>query len=259
VSIPAVSASCWPVDWSCLSDEEQAAMDADVMARAEALATTALRRLTGNMLGACPVVIRPCTLSCYHSQVADGSWMSPYINTSGRWVNACGCNDGCSCTTLSEVIMPEPVGRIDLVMVDGLTLPSTAYKVQNDNRLLRIDGGVWPTCQDMTLDPTDLGTFAVTYTPGAIVDGLASFMAGLLAKEFAYACMGKSCALPTTVTSIVRQGVSIELATGAFPGNRTGILPIDAWLSVWNPYAVTTPAAVFSPKPKARRTTWAPS
>lgn len=258
MSVPAVTSNCWPVDWSCLSEEERAEMDPDVMVRAEALATSALRRLSGNMLGACPVTVRPCARRCWDSVGMYGTWMAPYINETGSWVNGCGCYDLCSCSTLSEIVLPDGVGRINSITIDGLVIAESAYRVDNGNRLVRIDGESWPVCQDMSLTTADIGSFAITYIPGAVVDGLGSFMAGLLAKEFAYACMGRSCALPTTVTTIARSGVTMELGIGAFPGNRTGIMAVDAWLSVWNPYGVTVPAQIHSPKPLVRRTTWTP-
>lgn len=255
----AISTHCWPVDWSCMPADDFAALDPLVIARAEALATSALRRLSGNLLGACAQTVRPITRRCFADNVGyDGRWLTPYVNAVGSWVNGCGCYDDCMCLRLSEVRLPGPIGRIDTILIDGTTFPESAYRVDNGNRVVRTDGGVWPTAQDMSLSIVDIGSFAITYIQGAVVDGMASFMAGLLAKEFAYACMGESCALPTSVSTIVRNGVTMNFDTGAFPGNRTGIMAVDAWLAVWNPYGVTTPAAVYVPKPLVRKTTWTP-
>ena len=69
----------------------------------------------------------------------------------------------------------------------------------------------------MTLADTEPDTFSVTYLNGYPVDGLGAYAAGVLAMEFAKACTGGKCRLPAGVTSVARQGVSLQIATGAFP------------------------------------------
>jgi hypothetical protein len=90
------------------------------------------------------------------------------------------------------------------VLVDGVAVDPTLYRVDNGDELVRLDGEAWPTTQDMLLDPDQPGTFAVTYLHGVPVDGLGARAAGVLACEFAQAIQGLNCALPPTVTSINR-------------------------------------------------------
>jgi hypothetical protein len=269
--LPPLPDLCWPVDWSCADPSWVEDMDPGVKARAEALAVSTLRSLTAYQVGGCPVTVRPCAESCGRtSYVAApvlsgtssalggpvGQWW-PHIDAGGDWTNtACGCTSGCSCEFVPEVILPGPVGRVDSVYLDGAELDPNAYRVDNGNRLVRMDGGVWPSCQHMARPLGAPGTFGVTYLQGIPVDGLGAFVAGKLAVEFAMACSGGQCALPSGVTSIARQGVTMEVSTGMFPGNVTGIVEVDAWVRIWNPNALVMPSTVWSPDvPRARQVT----
>lgn len=237
---------------------------------AEASAAQTLRMLTGYRVGGCATTVRPCKRSCVPGTwlVAPETWgsyagysgygYSPYVRD-GQWYNACGCqSDNCSCTEVREVYLPGHAGRIDSVQVDGVVLDPTAYRVDNGNQLVRQDGLDWPVCQDMNLPDGQEGTFSVTYLDGNPVDALGAHVAGILAQEFARACVNAACALPDRVQSLTRQGISMQMQPDEteFPGGRTGVRFVDDWIQVWNPTA-SLPAGVYSPDaPKARRTTW---
>lgn len=261
VEIPPLPDTCgWPVDWACYPDSDS--LDPVVKQRAEAMAVQSLRFLTLYQVGGCPITVRPCAQSCLAGVTFyDGRpWMSPHVGVTGQWVNACGCASDCSCGPLSEVILDAPVGRVDEVQVDGEVLDPSTYRVDNGNRLVRQDGGLWPICQDQSQPAGGPGTFTVTYLNGIPVDGYASYVAGLLAAEFAVACGGGQCALPPSVTAVVRQGVTMEFAVGAWPDMRTGILGVDTWLSIFNPASrMSTPVLSSPDVRRARRTTWASS
>lgn len=274
VTIPDLPDYCWPVDWACNQEfyDDLIATEGGqaIAARAEALAAQTLRMLTGYKVGSCPISVRPCQRRCVPSSwlvapaASSGSFAGyagwtfrPYVQD-GRWLNACGCKtDDCGCGNVPEVVLPGPVGAVTSVMLDGATLSPTAYRVDNGNRLVRTDGGTWPTCQDMAAAPDAEGSFVVTYVQGAAVDGLGAYAAGLLAVEYAKACTGGKCRLPSGVSEIARQGITLTLTTGSFPTGYTGIREVDAFLQFWNPYGVRSFAEVFSPDvPTARRTTW---
>lgn len=280
VEIPALPDYCWPVDWSCAQDVYDQ-LDATpegqkVIAQSEAYATQTLRALTNYQLGGCPITVRPCTPRCvpgswmtapvaWQGNWAGGGWstlgFAPFVYN-GKWFNACGCmTRDCSCTSLSILYLPGPVGYVSEVTVDGVVLPATAYRVDNGNELVRLDGESWPACQDMNAPLTgtgsDVGTLGVTYLRGIAPDGLAAAAAGRLAVEFAKSCMGGACQLPTGVTQIVRQGVTMTIPTGAFPDGLTGIREVDAFIRFWNPYSTKSVAEVFSPQQsRTRQTTW---
>jgi hypothetical protein len=81
----------------------------------------------------------------------------------------------------------------------------------------------------------------------------------VLTCEFTKACSGGKCRLPTAVTSIARQGVTMEVSSGMFPDGMTGIREVDAFLSSINPNALRIPPKVWSPDlvtAKHRYPTW---
>jgi len=125
----------------------------------------------------------------------------------------------------------------------------------------------WPTCQDMSLPPTEPNTFEVTYLRGKPVPEYGLWAAGLLACELIKACASPGedclCRLPANVQSVVREGVSIDLEAFRLGGagdplfGRTGIPEVDLWLSTVNPNRLTSRARAYSPdKRPPRRTTW---
>lgn len=261
---------CYPdgTDWLCTySQEELDEMLADpaverVMLRAEALAWSTLSALIGYRLALCPVLVRPCLARCMSGGTWDEapvqrSWMEGPFISGGRWFNACGCRGDCSCTALCEVVMPTPVGGIASVWMDGALLDPTAYRVDNGDRLLRTDGECWPTCQDMTLAPTEVGSFAVSYYPYLAPNDLLRYAAGVLAAEYFKACSGKQCRLPQGVTSISRNGISMEIPSGLFPNGATGLREVDPIIRIYNPNGLKMPSRVLSPdSSRSRVQTW---
>lgn len=246
---------CIEVDWSCMAQEEFDALTPAQVERAELLAQAAIQTLTGHQVGNCPRYIRPCLAGCITSYGPD-SPVAPYIRD-GNWYNACGCRPAdCSCSMLERVIFNDKVASIDGVWIDGVLQDPSNYRVDNDRELVRMGGDLWPTCQDMSL-PAAEAKMVVKYTPGAKMDRLGAFAAGMLAQQFAYACTGQECRLPSYVQSMSRDGVTMDFSEGVFPGNRTGIDEVDIWVASWNPYQVKSPARVFSPDAMPhRQTTW---
>jgi hypothetical protein len=224
----------WPIDPAC-SPDEWAAFSPELQARAGGLATATLRRLTAYRVGGCPIIVRPCAQSCVASLATARGW-GPAQLADGTWVNSCGCSTECSCTALCEVVLVSPVGPVTWVKVDGLVIPPTDYRVDG-NRLVWIGATEcpWPACQDMTATDDEPGTFAVSYLNAHAPDALAAYAAGVLAMEFAKACSGSKCRLPSTVTAVSRQGVSFDLAAGAFNNGMTGIREVDSWIGLWRP------------------------
>jgi hypothetical protein len=246
----------WPLDPACLGTEWDTLTDA-VKERSAALASSTLRRLTGYRVGGCPIVVRPCKAGCadgfvpFYDAYSGGSFR-PGINASGFWINSCGCDSDCSCTTLCEVNLPGPVGAVYEIKIDGVVVPTSDYFVSGTKIVWAgADDCPWPTCQDLTLPDTDAGTFSIRYLNSYAVDGLGAYAAATLAMEYAKACTGNKCRLPAGVTSVTRQGVSYEIASGAFPDGFTGIREIDAYISLWNPGAMRQASKVYTPDRKA--------
>lgn len=266
---------CHPdVDWSCRwSDDELAQMRADPveaakLEKAEAFAWSTLASLTAYQIGTCPITVRPCAASC---RTADGMMvapvgsipsavigrpMAPYIS-GGLWYNACGCSlTDCSCSALSEAVLPGPVGSIVEVVVDGVTLSRSEYRVDNGNRLVRLGGESWPACQDMSAMEGE-GTFFVTYYRGATPNLMTRAAAGRLASEFYDACEGRPCKLPWNVVSSSRQGESYEYGEGGLEGVADAIPEVAAVVNIYNPHGLKTRPRVVAPGQKrARVTSW---
>lgn len=251
----------WPVDPACFA-ADWAALPAEVQDRSRALASSTLRRLSGYRVGGCSITVRPCKASCAsgmpsYYDIAGGygsSGFYPHINEAGMWVNSCGCSTDCGCSSLCEVELPGPVGEVYEVRVDGAVVPVADYRI-DDNRLVWVGSGAcpWPTCQDLSKPDTEVGTFSVQYLNSYPVDKSAQFAVATLAMEFARACTGNKCRLPASVTSITRQGVSMEIATGSFPNGVTGIREVDAWIALWNPNNLRQQTGVWSPDMRRTR------
>lgn len=255
--IPPVPDLCWPVDAACLGDTWADYPDA-VQERAIALATASLYRLTLNRVGGCPITVRPCPQRAYSPQSAYGypevgfgsnSW-APY-NWSGTWYNDTGCGPR-HCGGIRDIELGTFIGRVDEISVSGDVVDVDSYKVLDNERIVWQGGGEppWPMTQDFSQPVGADGTWTVTYLPAHPVDELGSWIAGLLAREFAVACCGDSkakCRLPKGTTAVVRQGVSITVVTGSFPNGKTGIEEVDSWTALWNPKGLLVVPRVYSP------------
>jgi hypothetical protein len=250
MAVSALPEECWGEVATGCCDLTQ--YPKDVQDRAIALAVQSLRFLTAYRVGGCPVTVRPCGSPCGH----DPDWMHPVLYA-GAWLNrTCGCGTR-RCAPSYQVQLDIPVGRVDEVLVDGVALPQASYRVDDERWLVRLDGQQWPLDQDLDAPVTAEGTFAVTYLRAYPVDGLGALAAGVLACEFAKACTGSKCALPSGVTQIVRQGISMNLMPGLFPDGMTGLREVDSFIARWNPNRLREGPSVWSPDLRSHRvTTW---
>jgi hypothetical protein len=208
------------------------------------------------------VTVRPCGGGCrmggYMSWpvTSDGnfggagfSW-TPFIDQSGQWRN-CACPGACSCSARCEVWLPGPVASVSEVVVDGAIVPPGAYRVDNNNMLVRQDGECWPECQDFDLsavDPDTENTFVVTYSRGTAVPVAGQIAAGILACDFAKSC-DTGCKLPGNLASLTRQGIEVTVAdpTDVLNAGLTGISQVDQWIRAVNPNHLPGRMRVYSP------------
>lgn len=225
-----------PCDWPV---EPCEACTVEVTAAHDAIAAYTLWRFTHSRFGPCEVTVRPCS--------------DPSV-VCGRCGGCATGRSRCSCYSVPEIVLPGPVYEIIAVRVDGVLLDASAYRVDDRAWLVRIDGGVWPFCQDLTADIDAAGAFSITYAIGVPPPAGAAEMTGELACDIAKAlCNDKSCRLPKRARQIVRQGKTISLED--LEDGKTGIEVVDMWLS-----AVNSPpkrGRVYSPDlPQVRETTW---
>lgn len=260
--VPPTSQLCgWTVETSCVPDWNTYSPALQDLATQWASET--LWALTGRRFGGCPVVYRPCNPKCQGARgyiaypVQNGAlaggvgpWMVPFI-AGGTWRN-CVCPGPCSCAASCQIPFPTPVVEVTEVKVDGAVVTPTAYRLDVDRGvtyLVRTDGACWPECQNMDLAPSEVGTMAVTYTPGEPLPLAGSVAAGKLAGEFLKQCSGAACALPDQLISLSRNGVDVQVADpqAVLDAGLTGHEDVDLWIRSVNPARLAQRSRVYSP------------
>jgi hypothetical protein len=255
----------WPVEYAGC-EECVANLTPEELALYEEIATDLLNNWTGGVFGVCDVIVRPCrdcvggpsptstfwgrgpgydpSFPRFGSSQGFGkhgsgtTWLPVLIG--GKWTNiSCGCLGACMCEISGAYALhlPGPVQAIIQVTVDGVIVPATSYRVDNQRTLVRIDGGTWPACQNLLLEPTEPGTFEVQYEKGVPVPIGGQVAAGKLACELSKeACGDETCELPANVISVARQGISIGLEDTWEKTQEgwTGIRIIDSWVASVN-------------------------
>lgn len=265
--VPSEEGPCnWALDLSCCPD--WSTFDPAVQSAATAWATYLLWALTGRQYGPCSRSVRPCGKRCegfggYMTWPVDqpvsggaaGPWMVPFVDN-GVWRN-CGCAGTCTCRATCEVVLEGPVAVVDAVLIDGVVLDPSAYRLDNGNILVRTDGECWPECQDMNVGPDEVGAFTVTYQKGVPVPRAGQIAAGKLACQFAKACGGGDCVLPQELQSLSRNQIEVQVIDpSALPESvLTGIADVDRWVRAVNPANLGARPYVRSSDIRRHRTT----
>lgn len=235
--------------WPVICEDFPPEASQEIIDDAIMVATETLWQRSKQQFGLCEVLLRPCKEECAPAGawlsglgVGTGTWSYPFPTwRNGQWLNlGCGsCQGGCSCSTLEQARLPYPVENIIEVTIDGVPLPSSAYRVDNWNLLVRVDGGSWPSCNDLTLPDTEIGTWSVRANIGRPVPKLGQLAAGEIATEIVKYCLNDNdCLLPAgSVQEISRQGVTKTFfdPDEAFTAGRVGFPWSDLFMSRYNP------------------------
>ncbi len=249
----------WPIDWPTSLDVTT--YDPYHVQIAEMAAEATMRLLTLYRVGGLPITVMPCTGTCaFPSMPFSGPAQSghsylpfyPILLNSGAYAN-CFCGSSCDCESRPSVYLGTPVGRIDAVVINGVTLDPSAYRVEDGNRLVRLDGEEWPACAG--------DNFTVTYLNAYEVSVLGQAAGGILAAEFLklFGASASKCRLPRGVTSVTRQGMQFEVSAGMFPNGVTSIPEVDTYIAQWNPHGLRTRPMVYSTDlPPHRTVSWMP-
>lgn len=254
----------WAVDYAEWPDDQVAAME---------IATSILDGLTAGVFRQCTALVRPCRRPDPQPRLGlrGYGWPSTmWPGWGGNWPGSdydasvsvvpypCGSGE-CGCRPVPEILLdPMPVTAIIAVKVDGIVLDPSAYRVDNYQRLVRVDGEQWPRCQNLTLPDSEVGTWSVVYTFGQPLPPHGKLAVTQLAVEISKLCHDQDCVLTDRVVHIVREGVQIELdAYSAIREGSTGVPMVDRFVAWANPHRVRTPPMAVSPDTEhARLTTW---
>lgn len=189
--------------------------DPALVARALDVASEIMFHASGRQFrGLCTDVVRPCGSGWAWQWVErpDGSGHPvplhcecPTIGaSSGLW---------CDCSYHDAVTLPNtPVVEVTEVLIDGQAVAADGWKIVDNRWLIRSPRRAWPCCQRLDLDPTEPGTWQVTYTWGSPVPETGKAAVEELACELVKAWTpGEGCRLPKRVTQVTREGVSWTL------------------------------------------------
>lgn len=198
-------------DWNSKKPIE---IESDAEIIAERLAWSAIDSLTAGRVAYDPITVRP--------QIVDA--------------------DG-------AIRLTPPVYSVEQIRIAGVVLPTTEWRFDEPNILMRLNAGTWLADTDLTLASTDTDVLEVDYYNGWRPGKLLVWAAAELAAEFYRAASGdKKCRLPKNVTAITRQGVSFEMSSPIFDNGRTGIHEIDVILARYNPSGLRVRPVVASPE-----------
>lgn len=254
---------CSPLDdWEPIWCETLSAAAAAATGDAVQIAADVLWILSGQRFGLCEVTIRPCREECWNGYWAWNDWW-PGVGGSSRvggggprpwwynglWYNVCGgCSGSCSCTMLDEALLPAPTREVIRVMLDGEVMDPSRYRVDENRKLVRTDGALWPMCQNMAAADDQPGTWSVTITVGEDVPLLARRAVGQLAAELAKDCAGEGCMLPYEVTSLSRQGVNLSFGSPSEVDpviSQLNLRWVSLFLNTYNPSGLRRRGKVY--------------
>jgi hypothetical protein len=198
----------------------------------------------------------------WNSRIINGGWGFGY-NPDWLWSVCHGCDyRGCNGSYIIG-LGRSPIVSVEEVMIDGAVLDPADYRVDDAKWLVRQDCSGWPTCQDLSRTTDQLCTFAVSFTFGQDPPESGQAAATLLASEFYKAqtpALAGQCKLPSRVSSISRQGVSIAVLDPMtfISQGFTGLYMVDVFIRAFNPNKQIRKPMVFSPDMVnlGRRQTW---
>lgn len=167
-----------------------------------------------------------------------------------------------TCAPTPGVRLVAPVVSVEEVMVDGVVLDASLYKVLDHEFLVRTDQNLFPCCQDLRDADDATGSFRVTYTYGKPIPPDCRDMAAILACEYAKALTGAvdGTRFPRATTSMTREGITFAILDPgtAIQQGFTGLPEIDLWLAAKNRPRKrgTVSSAQTWQQNRARRVTW---
>jgi hypothetical protein len=240
----------WPITWPAGLEPT----DPNIMRLCEVYAGACMTALTLHRVGGNPVTIMPAgreRVNGYYvweelSGAVLGTFYPGTVYPSAELLKETHTVD-----RIEAVSLPGPVGAVTEILINGVALDASRYRVEDGRWLVRTDGQPWPE------ESGD--NFVVTYLNSYPVDEMGAHAAGVMAYEWYKAIAkpkGTACRLPSNATNVSRQGITIEIATGMFPEGVTGMPEIDAYLMLFNPFGLRVAPRVYSPDLPRHRQVW---
>jgi hypothetical protein len=193
------------------------------------IATAVLYEMTGRRWsGSQTSSVRPCAEDTSTPFKVPG-WVPSW----GEFDSATGV-----CTPTNKIELGFfPVQSVLHVKIDGVTLSPSAYQLQDERYLVRVDGNDWPCDQNLSLPVTVADTFEVRIVHGIEPPEAGKLSCALYAAELAKSFCNLDCALPMRTQYMTRQGIStimVDPLNVIFRG-MVGLPPVDAWIRAVNP------------------------
>lgn len=212
----------WPVDVeSCGLTELDP--ETPLFLNSVATASSIMARLSAFTIGLCDTEIRPLHLC-------------PECRT---W--CCGGTDA----IYLKGPFSMPVWDVTRVRLGADEYDPTSWRFDRDSRMLyRVPPEVWPRRDEKWSDAGEGEAFVVDAQIGTPPDPWALDVAARLTKELYLSCTGAKCRLPSNVTQVTSQGITVRLRDDEV---NTFIPELGAWMHAVNPHEARLPAAVFSP------------
>ena len=219
----------WPVDSdSCgLTDLDP---ESPIFIASVAAASSIMRRLSAYTIGQCEAQIRPLSL-CPECR----SW-------------CCGGSDSL------YLMGPQgmPVWDVIRVRLGAVEYEEDSWRFDRDSRMLyRVPPETWPKRDEKWSEAGEGEAFVVDAKVGTPPDAWAMDVAARLVKELYLSCVGSKCRLPSNVTTVTSQGITVRLRDDEV---NTFIPELSAWKHSVNPYDARLPGMVFSPEVSGSRT-----
>ena len=215
--------SCsWPVDPEACYLRDTDPED-PVFLSALAAASSIMTRLSAYTIGLCATEIRPLDV-CRECR----SW-------------CCGGSDALRISGPFAI----PIWEVTRVRLGAVEYDEDSWRFDRSSKtLFRVPPEKWPTRDEKWSEADEGNAFVIDAVIGTPPDAWALDVAARLTKELVLSCTGGKCRLPSNVTSVTSQGISIRLRDSEV---NTFIPELGAWMNAINPHEARLPAAVFSP------------
>jgi hypothetical protein len=144
-----------------------------------------------------------------------------------------------------------PVWDVTRVRLGAEEYPSTSWRYDRPSSMLyRVPPDVWPTKDEKWSNAGEGDAFVVDAEIGTPPDAWALDVVARLTKELYLSCTSGKCRLPSNVTTVTAQGITVRLRDDEV---NTFIPELGAWVNAVNPHKARLPGAVFSPDLAAAR------